>query len=157
MKKSQYLLISAVFVVVFFYGLSVGVYNIFPYELLDSSNDALFGQKTIENNQFVKSLYNQTLPLKGVQIPLVKEVPKNQLSLKLRTRKSECSAFLKPEEASYLAKIRIGGTKVKSGKNIDKTFSRIFGDPSTCDDIVEQEVEINKTINKNRNSFFISI
>ena len=53
MKKSQYLLISAVFVVVFFYGLSVGVYNIFPYELLDSSNDALFGQKTIENNQFV--------------------------------------------------------------------------------------------------------
>ena len=53
MRKSQYLLISAVFVVVFFYGLSVGVYNIFPYELLDSSNDALFGQKTIENNQFV--------------------------------------------------------------------------------------------------------
>ncbi len=53
MKKSQYLLISAVFAVVFFYGLSVGVYNIFPYELLDSSNDALFGQKTIENNQFV--------------------------------------------------------------------------------------------------------
>ena len=53
MKKSQYLLISAVFVVVFFYGLSVGVYNISPYEFLDSSNDALFGQKTIENNQFV--------------------------------------------------------------------------------------------------------
>ena len=53
MKKSQYLLISAVFVVVFFYWLSVCVYNIFPYELLDSSNDALFGQKTIENSQFV--------------------------------------------------------------------------------------------------------
>ena len=53
MKKSQYLLISAVFVVVFFYGLSVGVYNIFPYEFLDSSKDVLFGQKTIENNQFV--------------------------------------------------------------------------------------------------------
>jgi len=40
-------------IIVFFYGLSVGVYKIFPYELLDSSNDALFGQKTIENNQFV--------------------------------------------------------------------------------------------------------
>ena len=53
MKKSQYLLISAVFVVVFFYGLSVGVYNISPYEFLDSSKDVLFGQKTIENNQFV--------------------------------------------------------------------------------------------------------
>jgi len=38
---------------VFFYGLSVGVYKIFPYELLDSSKDILFGQKTIENNQFV--------------------------------------------------------------------------------------------------------
>jgi len=53
MRKSQYLLISAVFVVVFFYGLSVGVYNIFPYEFLDSSKDVLSGQKTIENNQFV--------------------------------------------------------------------------------------------------------
>ena len=53
MKKSQYLLILSVFFIVFFYGLSVGVYKIFPYELLDSSNDALFGQKTIENNQFV--------------------------------------------------------------------------------------------------------
>ena len=53
MKKSQYLLISAVLVVVFFYGLSVGVYNISPYEFLDSSKDVLFGQKTIENNQFV--------------------------------------------------------------------------------------------------------
>ena len=52
MKKSRYLLISAVFLVVFFYGLSVGVYKIFPYELLDSSKDILFGQKTIEN-QFV--------------------------------------------------------------------------------------------------------
>ena len=39
--------------IVFFYGLSVGVYKFFPYELLDSSNDVLFGQKTIENNQFV--------------------------------------------------------------------------------------------------------
>ena len=53
MKKLQYLLILSVFFVVFFYGFSVGMYKIFPYELLDSSNDALFGQKTIENNQFV--------------------------------------------------------------------------------------------------------
>jgi len=53
MKKLQYLLISSVFLVVFFYGLSIGVYKIFPYELLDSSKDILFGQKTIENNQFV--------------------------------------------------------------------------------------------------------
>ena len=53
MKKLQYLLILSVFFVVFFYGLSVGVYKIFPYELLDSSKDILFGQKTIENNQFV--------------------------------------------------------------------------------------------------------
>ena len=53
MKKLQYLLILSVFFVVFFYGLSVGAYKIFPYELLDSSNDVLFGQKTIENNQFV--------------------------------------------------------------------------------------------------------
>ena len=42
-----------IIVVIFFYGLSVGAYKIFPYELLDSSNDALFGQKTIENSQFV--------------------------------------------------------------------------------------------------------
>ena len=53
MKKLQYLLILSVFFAVFFYGFSVGMYKIFPYELLDSSNDALFGQKTIENNQFV--------------------------------------------------------------------------------------------------------
>lgn len=36
-----------------FYGLTVGVYKIFSYELLDSSKNILFGQKTIENNQFV--------------------------------------------------------------------------------------------------------
>ncbi len=53
MKKLQYLLILSVFFVIFFYGFSVGMYKIFPYELLDSSNDALFEQKTIENNQFV--------------------------------------------------------------------------------------------------------
>ena len=54
MKKSQYLLILAIFSIVFFYGLSVGVYKIFPYELLDSSADVLSEQKTVENNQFIK-------------------------------------------------------------------------------------------------------
>lgn len=53
MKKLQYLLILSVFFVVFFYGFSVGVYKIFPYELLDPPKDVLLGQKTIENNQFV--------------------------------------------------------------------------------------------------------
>ena len=53
--KKHILIPSLIFlvIIVFFYGLSVGVYKIFPYELLDSSNDALFGQKIIENNQFV--------------------------------------------------------------------------------------------------------
>ena len=32
------------------------MYKIFPYELLDSSNDFLFEQKTVGDNQFV----NQT-------------------------------------------------------------------------------------------------
>ena len=39
--------------VIFIYGLSVGVYNIFPYELLDSSLDAIKNEKTIENNKFI--------------------------------------------------------------------------------------------------------
>ena len=53
MKKMQYILILSVFFIVFFAGLSVGVYKIFPYELLDSSKDILSGQKTLETNQFV--------------------------------------------------------------------------------------------------------
>jgi len=53
MKKLQYLLILSVFVIVFFYGFSVGMYKIFPYEFLDSSKDALTGQKIIANVQFV--------------------------------------------------------------------------------------------------------
>ena len=40
-------------VIVFFYGFSVGMYKIFPYEFLDSSSDALSGQKAIESNQFL--------------------------------------------------------------------------------------------------------
>ena len=53
MKKTQYLLILSVFFIVFFYGFSVGMYKIFPYEFLDSSNDILSEPKTAENNQFV--------------------------------------------------------------------------------------------------------
>jgi len=34
----------------------VGLYKIFPYEVLDSSKDALFEQKTIQNNQFVNQV-----------------------------------------------------------------------------------------------------
>ena len=39
--------------IIFFYGFSVGMYKIFPYEFLDSSSDALSGQKAIESNQFL--------------------------------------------------------------------------------------------------------
>ena len=53
MKKTQYLLILSVFFIVFFYGFSVGMYKIFPYEFLDSSNDILSEPKTAENNKFV--------------------------------------------------------------------------------------------------------
>jgi len=41
------------FISVFFFGTYVGLYKIFPYEVLDSSKDVLFEQKTIQNNQFV--------------------------------------------------------------------------------------------------------
>ena len=41
------------FVSIFFFGTYVGLYKIFPYEVLDSSKDVLFEQKTIENNKFV--------------------------------------------------------------------------------------------------------
>ena len=40
----------------FFYGISVGLYEIFPYEFLDSSKDVLFGKKDIENNQFINQV-----------------------------------------------------------------------------------------------------
>ena len=39
--------------IIFIYGLSVGVYKIFPYEHLDSSLDIIIEKKAIENNQFV--------------------------------------------------------------------------------------------------------
>ena len=53
--KNNILIPSLIFVViiVFFYGLSVGMYKIFPYDLLDSSGDILSGEITIENNQFI--------------------------------------------------------------------------------------------------------
>ena len=47
----SFLIIS--FAIIFFFGVYVGLYKIFPYEVLDSSKDILFEQKTIENNQFV--------------------------------------------------------------------------------------------------------
>ena len=53
---NKYLLTFLVisFVSIFFFGTYVGLYKIFPYEFLDSSKDVLFGQKTIETNQFIK-------------------------------------------------------------------------------------------------------
>jgi len=53
--KNHILIPSLIFVViiVFFYGLSVGMYKIFPYDFLDSSEDILSGEIAIENNQFV--------------------------------------------------------------------------------------------------------
>ena len=40
-------------IIVFFYGLSVGMYKVFPYEFLDSSEDILSGKITSEDNQYV--------------------------------------------------------------------------------------------------------
>ncbi len=53
---NKYLLTFLVisFVSIFFFGTYVGLYKIFPYEFLDSSKDVLFGQKTIEKNQFAE-------------------------------------------------------------------------------------------------------
>ena len=39
--------------IIFIYGLSVGVYKIFPYEVLDSSLDIIIEEKAIEDNQFI--------------------------------------------------------------------------------------------------------
>ena len=53
--KKHILIPSLIFlvIIVFFYGLSVGMYKVFPYEFLDSSEDTLSGKITIENNQYV--------------------------------------------------------------------------------------------------------
>jgi len=51
-KKPLLSLIIISFAIIFFFGVYVGLYKIFPYEVLDSSKDVLFEQKTIQNNQF---------------------------------------------------------------------------------------------------------
>ena len=51
-KKPLLSLIIISFTIIFFLGVYVGLYKIFPYEVLDSSKDVLFEQKTIQNNQF---------------------------------------------------------------------------------------------------------
>ena len=53
MKKPLLYLLIISFAIIFFLGVYVGLYKIFPYEVLDSSKDILFEQKTIENNQFI--------------------------------------------------------------------------------------------------------
>ena len=53
MNKYLLVFLAISFVSVFFFGTYVGLYKIFPYEVLDSSKDILFEQKTIQNNQFV--------------------------------------------------------------------------------------------------------
>jgi len=55
---NKYLLTFTVisFVSIFFFGTYVGLYKIFPYEVLDSSKDVLFEQKTAQNNQFVNQV-----------------------------------------------------------------------------------------------------
>jgi hypothetical protein len=55
-KKPILSLIIISFAIVFFLGVFVGLYKIFPYEVLDSSKDVLFEQKTIQNNQFVNQV-----------------------------------------------------------------------------------------------------
>jgi len=52
-KKPLLSLLIISFAIIFFLGVYVGLYKIFPYEVLDSSKDVLFEQKTIENNKFV--------------------------------------------------------------------------------------------------------
>ena len=46
-------IIIPIIIIAFFYGVAVGLYEYFPYEVLDSSKDILVQQKTIQNNQFV--------------------------------------------------------------------------------------------------------
>ena len=45
--------------IIFIYGLSVGVYKIFPYEALDSSLDIIIEEKSIEDkfSKFPSGLY----------------------------------------------------------------------------------------------------
>ena len=43
----------ALIVIIFIFGLSVGVYKIFPYGILDSSLDIIKEEASVENNQFI--------------------------------------------------------------------------------------------------------
>ena len=56
MKKPLLSLIIISFAIIFFFGVYVGLYKIFPYEVLDSSKDVLFEQKTTQNYQFVNQV-----------------------------------------------------------------------------------------------------
>ena len=56
MKKYLLIPILASVVLIFVFGIYVGTTKIFPYEFVDSSKDVLFGQKTIENNQFINQI-----------------------------------------------------------------------------------------------------
>ncbi len=56
MKKPLLSLLIISFAIIFFFGVYVGLYKIFPYEVLDSSKDVLFEQKTIQDNQFVNQV-----------------------------------------------------------------------------------------------------
>ena len=46
-------IVVPIIIIAFSYGVAVGVYEYFPYEILDASKDVLVEQKTIQNNQFV--------------------------------------------------------------------------------------------------------
>mgnify|MGYP001246406511 CR=1 FL=1 len=46
-------IVIPIIIIAFSYGVAVGVYEYFPYEILDASKDVLVEQKTIQNNQFV--------------------------------------------------------------------------------------------------------
>jgi len=60
-KKPILSLIIISFAIIFFFGVYVGLYKIFPYEVLDSSKDVLFEQKTIQDNQFVNQVNMDSL------------------------------------------------------------------------------------------------
>ena len=49
-------IIIPIIIIAFFYGVAVGLYEYFPYEVLDSSKNILVEQKTIQNNQFINQV-----------------------------------------------------------------------------------------------------
>jgi len=46
-------IVIPIIIIAFSYGVAVGVYEYFPYEILNSAKDVLVEQKTVQNNQFV--------------------------------------------------------------------------------------------------------